>query len=143
MDIFAKTLGFVVLGACFVVACLPIYFLLTAPEIAAPEIVVQTDDESISCYSHYGTPVTPEFEINNVLLSINYFDSVAELQADLGEGYEDTDSLGECYHDVDKNIALCELWVTRPSTVEGDAAMMGLGHEAAHGAWGDYHKGQD
>lgn len=90
------------------------------------------------CYAPYGTEVTPEYEVTNVMVTAYVFDTAEELSADVGEKVA---SYSVCETLVEENVAWCEVWIVQPTNVLGDPAMDGIGHEVGHGIWGDFHPG--
>jgi len=88
------------------------------------------------CYAPYSTDVTPEYVVTNLLVTTHIFATVEELAADVGE---DVASYSICETIVEENIAWCEIWIVQPTKVLGDPYMDGIGHEVAHGIWGDFH----
>lgn len=93
------------------------------------------DDEV--CYEPYGADIEAEYESDSLLITVNWYDSIEELQEAIGE--EDTEAISECEVHPDRDIGWCEIWVVRPTKVLGDPNMDALGHEVLHGLWGDYH----
>ena len=95
------------------------------------------------CFENGDEPVKPEYLVSNLLLTVNWFDTEEELSAAVSAlGYEVDESLelSLCEVHPDQNIGWCELWLVIPETVIGDPFMDSIGHEAAHGFFGNFHK---
>ncbi len=88
-------------------------------------------------YSDELEKVLPEFEIENVLTTVFWFESAEELQEYFDE--ERLTGYSECEHKPEKNIAYCDLYLVRPKFVDDDATT-GTGHEQLHGFFGSYHE---
>ena len=84
--------------------------------------------------------IVPEFEIENVLVTVFWFESEAALQEYFDE--ERLTGYSECEHKPAKNIAYCDLHLMRPEFVDDDATT-GVGHELLHGLFGIYHQAVD
>lgn len=87
-------------------------------------------------------PIVPEFEIENALYTIFYFDTIEEFRAATGETDPDVLSWSLCETKPDKNIAYCDLYILRAMYVD-DNATTTFGHEVLHGLLGSYHKSGD
>lgn len=86
----------------------------------------------------------PDGEIENVLLTMFFHDSVEAMEKDAMDryGYElvGADGYSACDRNVEKNIAWCDVHIPRPRYVDGYNAWT-LGHEALHGVYGErYHR---
>jgi len=81
--------------------------------------------------------VIPEFEIENVLITVFWFENAWELQEHFSESL--LEGMSECEIKEDKNIAYCDLYLIRPKFVDDDATT-GVGHELLHGLFGSYHE---
>ena len=107
--------------------------------------------DSLSCYEGGGELIKPEYINTNLLIKVNWFDTMEELLDDLisydpdnPEWVEYVLSAGE-YTDCDvyhenADIGFCEVWAVMPKYVLGDPYVDGFGHEALHGLFGDYHE---
>lgn len=84
--------------------------------------------------------VLPEHENHNLLIKVNWFDTIRELQEELGPEYDDTQAYSECevHYEDGADIGFCEIWVVRPKSVDKEHTKS-LGHEVLHGLLGDYH----
>lgn len=79
-----------------------------------------------------------EGEITNVLVTLYFYDTKEEMQAE-GE-IDDVDGYSYCSRDVEQNIAYCEVHIPRPRIVDGHNSWT-LGHEVLHGVYGaEYHQ---
>lgn len=95
------------------------------------------------CFENGDEPVKPEYVVSNMLFTVNWFNTAEELEAVVSAlGYEVDESLelSECEVHPEQDIGWCELWLVIPKTVIGDPFMDSIGHEAAHGFFGAYHK---
>ncbi len=94
---------------------------------------------ALTKFSHSGEleEVSPEFEIENVLVTIFWFKNTEELQEYFSE--ERLVGYSECETKPEKNIAYCDLYLIRPKTVDDDSTT-GVGHELLHGLFGSYHE---
>jgi len=81
--------------------------------------------------------ILPEFEIENVLVTVFWFETETELQEYFGE--ERLIGNSECEVKPEKNISYCDLYLIRPKLVDGDATTT-IGHELLHGLFGLYHE---
>ena len=84
-------------------------------------------------------PIKPEFRIENMLVTIFYYDTLQAFQEDTGETDPEVRGHSLCETKPDKNIAYCDFYVVMPKFVDDDFTMT-FGHEALHGLLGDYHK---
>lgn len=84
----------------------------------------------------YGQHIRPEYMVENVLVTIFWFPTLEALQAAVG----DDQTLGEsrCETYIKKNLAHCDLLLVLPRYVD-DEWINTMGHELAHGVFGDYH----
>lgn len=85
--------------------------------------------------------------ITNILTTIHIVTSYEEI----AEVYEQVmgfpvtpgitlEGLSDCWRNVEKNIAYCDIWMFEPKDVDDDATLT-LGHEVEHGMYGDrYHR---
>ena len=88
--------------------------------------------------SIHAEPIEKPYEIDNVLVTFFWFDSLAELQIYFDE--ERIEGMSECELYEDKNIAHCDVYAVRPKDVD-DEYTLTIGHEVLHGVYGDkYHK---
>ncbi len=90
------------------------------------------------------------FEITNVLSTIFFFDTYAEMTAvwneDHPDDYEDPNDpisilmgFSYCEHYEERNFAHCDLYLVRPTEVDDDETLT-IGHELLHGVYGEeYH----
>lgn len=95
------------------------------------------------CFENGDELVKPEYVVSNMLFTVNWFDTEEELaEAVSALGYEVDESLelSLCEVHPEQDIGWCELWLVIPTTVIGDPFMDSIGHEAAHGFFGDFHK---
>ena len=95
------------------------------------------------CFENGNELVKPEFVVSNLLVTANWFNTAEELKAAVSElGYEVDESLelSLCEVHPEQNIGWCEVWLVIPKTVIGDPFMDSLGHEVAHGFFGDFHE---
>jgi hypothetical protein len=77
-------------------------------------------------------------EIENVVLTIFWFDTIEDLETAFGE--EGLQGYSECERYLKKNLAHCDLYVVRPTYVD-DEETLTIGHEVLHGVYGhDYHE---
>ncbi len=89
--------------------------------------------------------VVPEYENHNLLIKVNWYDTVKEVREalegrDEGVSYSDTLAYSECevHYEDGADIGFCEIWVVRPISVDKEHTKS-LGHEVLHGLLGDYH----
>jgi hypothetical protein len=100
-------------------------------------------DDSIACYEGGDELVKPEFVVQNLLVTANVYATEADLiEAVEAMGYSTVEDLelSECEIHPDQNIGWCEIWVVMPTKVLGDPNMDAIGHEVAHGLFGDFHE---
>lgn len=83
-------------------------------------------------------PVVPEHENNNLLIKVNWYDTVEEVQEAVGHSDVQAYSLCEVHYEDGDDIGFCEIWVVRPVGVD-DEHTKSLGHEVLHGLLGSYH----
>lgn len=113
--------------------------------LAAIIMIVESAAQDIDpiCYENQGVIVQPTREMTNLLISVNWFDTLDELESVLerrtGEDQTGTEGYSECETYAERDIGWCEIWVVRPTYVLGDPNMDSLGHEVLHGLMGDYH----
>lgn len=112
--------------------------LLAAANSSGAEPQRESASERLTCYENVGELVKPEFELNNVSLTVHWYNTVEELGSATGQ--HDAEALSSCEHYPVANMAFCEVWVARPRNVVGDPQMDSLGHEVLHGLMGDFHK---
>lgn len=110
-----------------------IFFIGTVPALADPQ----------------GSEFTPEFEITNVMSTFFFFNTKQEVQdawnelfPDLAEEYDPEfhlEGFSNCEHYVEQNFAHCDIYVMRPTVVDGENTLT-AGHEVFHGVYGSkYH----
>ena len=95
------------------------------------------------CFANGDELVKLEYLVSNLLLTVNWFDTeeeLAEAVSALGYEVDQNLELSLCEVHPEQNIGWCELWLVKPQTVIGDPFMDSLGHEAAHGFFGDFHE---
>lgn len=105
--------------------------------IAAEELLSGPKSDAV-CYESRGEHVVPEYELEGALVRVHLYDTVAEVQAAVG------DSTGEAFaaYEVlpELNVSRCEIWAARPRYVLGDPNMDSLGHELMHCIGGAFHE---
>jgi len=104
---------------------------------ADPEEVL-SDEQSLVCFGEpEGELIVPTHEVTVVVVSVHWQDSPIMLQVLFDDpllvGYS------ECEVQEEQNLALCDLYVVRPTHVYGDQFMDTLGHELLHGLFGTFH----
>jgi len=84
--------------------------------------------------------------ITSVLTVFKFFNNVSELQryltehSETGQDFSDTEAYSFCWRDKENNVAYCDVFVAKPTMVDGPHTMS-VGHEVMHGVCGDrYHK---
>lgn len=105
---------------------------------------VEEPPEGERCYAPYSPDLIKEFEVNNVGLTIHWYDTREELYDALvdlfGVIWEDRDiqAASDCEKKPEFNISYCDIYAVRPTTVDDDTTMS-IGHEVMHGLLGAYH----
>lgn len=79
--------------------------------------------------------VKPEFDIENVMITFYWFDTLEELKTELNENVL---GLADCDWNPDKNIAYCDIYAVRATYVDDEEACT-IGHEVLHASQGRYH----
>lgn len=102
--------------------------------------VVKVEDLPEQCFSPYAPVLYPEFEVQNVGITVHWYDSKAQMQDDLGDLFPDRDysAASQCEKKPEFNISYCDIYVVRPTMVD-DNATLSIGHEVLHGLIGDFH----
>lgn len=110
----------------------------TKESIKAGEAVEKEPVEQ--CFSPYAPVLYPEFEVQNVGITVHWYDSKEEMQDDLGDLFPDRDysAASQCEKKPEFNISYCDIYVVRPTMVD-DNATLSIGHEVLHGLIGDFH----
>lgn len=91
------------------------------------------------CFSPFAPEAVPEFELQNVGITVHWFDTVEALRDDIGELEDERiHAASECETKPEFNISYCDVYLVRPGAVDDDATLS-LGHEILHGLWGTYH----
>ncbi len=96
--------------------------------------------ENERCYAPYAPDLFKEFEVQNVAITVHWYDSKEELVEELGAAFGDRDfsAASDCEKKPEFNISYCDIYVVRPTSVDDDATMS-VGHEVLHGLLGAYH----
>ncbi len=128
----------------WIVAFLLTVVMLGAYTAQAEERYVEAwvEEETVEveqCFSPYAEVFKPEFWIENVLVTMYWYDSIEEFREDTGETDPDVHAMSLCETHPDKNIAYCQVFMVKPGRVDDDATLSG-GHEYFHGHHGAYHE---
>jgi len=91
------------------------------------------------CFSPYAEVFKPEFMIENVLVTMFWYDTIEEFREETGETDPDVHAMSLCETKPEKNIAYCDVFMVLPGRVDDDATLSG-GHEYFHGHFGAYHE---
>jgi len=84
-------------------------------------------------------PIAKPFEIDTVVVTFFWFDTLAELNAAFPEDDGRLSGWSDCEIYEDHNFAHCDFYVVRPQVVDGEHTLT-IGHEVVHGVHGDYHE---
>lgn len=108
------------------------------PAAIGAEIIVKDLPEQ--CFSPYAPVLYQEFEVQNVGITVHWYDTKAQMQDDLGDLFPDRDysAASQCEKKPEFNISYCDIYVVRPTMVD-DNATLSIGHEVLHGLIGDFH----
>lgn len=104
-------------------------------EPAEVSVVVEFEDSgAVEC----------EFDkpIGKIVLIMRWYDDQKELNKDYHEltGYTDeVEGWSDCEVQPEEDIAICDVYSLIPELVDDDATVT-IGHEAFHGACGEYHE---
>ena len=108
----------------------------------AEELYVEAwvEEEPVEqCFSPYAEVFKPEFMIENVLVTMFWYDTIEEFREETGETDPDVHAMSLCETKPEKNIAYCDVFMVLPGRVDDDATLSG-GHEYFHGHFGAYHE---
>ena len=84
---------------------------------------------------------SPDGVITNVLSTFFIYDTREELQSVYRQvsGYTDeVDGFSMCERNVEKNVAWCDIYIIRPTIVDGFNSAV-AGHEVLHGVYGQHY----
>lgn len=113
---------------------LAILLAFTISEADAHEL----DDIHIHVSLAPAEKVVPEHENHNLLIKVNWYDTIPELQEAIQVFDVQAYSLCEVHYKDGDDIGFCEIWVVRPKFVDKESTKS-LGHEVLHGLLGSYH----
>ena len=104
------------------------------------EAVVKIEDLPEQCFSPYAPVLYREFEVQNVGITVHWYDTKDQMQEELGDLFPDRDysAASQCEKKPEFNISYCDIYVVRPTQVD-DNATLSIGHEVLHGLIGDFH----
>lgn len=107
--------------------------------------------------------IEPEFNITSATITLNWFDTEEELQAEVQrleneyceeypeecpdgpDDYSDTAGLSECDWQPEENYSWCEMWLVRPTELDiwtenfEQDVWKTIGHEFYHTSAGEFH----
>ena len=104
----------------------------------AEEATVLTEDGWL-CFAPYSEKFEPEFWIENMSVTLFWYDTQEEFAEDTGEEDPEVHAFSLCETKPDKNFAYCDVYMVKPQYVD-DVRSADFGHEAFHGLFGAYHE---
>lgn len=127
----------------WIVAILLLGLLFTGHEVFAEERYVEAwveeEEPVVQCFSPFAPVFVPEFWIENMLVTMYWYDTIEEFREDTGETDPEVHAMSLCETKPDKNIAYCDVYMVKPQRVDDDSTLSG-GHEFFHGLFGSYHE---
>ena len=119
----------------WIASALAVFFASAAASAEEPEEL-----ENERCYAPYAPELVKEFEVDNIVVTVHWYDSVEEMTSEMGDifGTRDWSAASDCEKKPEFNISYCDIYVERPTSVD-DNATMSIGHEVLHGLFGAYH----